>query len=183
MVKMLSRLGALRPHIFDVLLGALAFALSAAMLFGYDLADDGVLRVLMLPHAKITEAYYHITMPYQNGVGYVAISGDFIISPACMGVRFIVMLFCMVVCVFTRRFRGKDKLVFFSLSLVGSVIIGILASCVRIISSVPLVLSGQFVALHAGTGVVIYLLTLVGIYVLINRCLNNRATGGSYEKQ
>ena len=177
MFTLQSRQWALRLHIADILIGTLAFMLSASALFAYDLAGDNVLRILMWPHAKITEAFYNITLSYQNGVGYAAIGRDFIISPACMGVRFIVMLFCMVICVFTRRFQGLGKITFFALSLAGSVVIGVLASCVRIIGSVPLIMSGQFVALHAGTGVVIYLLTLVGVYILINR-----ATGGSYEK-
>jgi len=170
---------AFRPRMPDVLLGALALALGAVTLIGYDSIDDSVLRVLLWPHAKITEAFYNITLPYQNGVGYVALEMDFIIGPACMGIRFIVMLFSMTVCVFVRRFRSYHKIVFFTLSLVGSIVVGVIASCVRIIGSIPLLSSGQFTVTHAGTGVAIYLITLVGIYILINR-----ATGGSvYEKQ
>ena len=167
-----------RPNMVDVLFGAFALALGATMLIGYGSMDDSSLRVLLWPHAKITEAFYHITLPYQNGVGYAALEKDFVIGSACMGVRFIVMLFCMTICVFTRRFKGFHKIVFFVLSLVGSVSVGIFASCVRIVGSVPIVSSNQFTAIHAGTGVVIYLITLVGIYILINK-----ATGGSYEKQ
>jgi len=170
---------AVRPHMADILLGALALALSAVTLIGYDSIDDGVLRVLLWPHAKITEAFYNITLPYQNGVGYVALEMDFVIGPACMGIRFIVMLFSMTVCVFVRRFHKFHKIVFFTLSLVGSIAVGVLASCVRIIGSIPLLPTGQFTVTHAGTGVAIYLITLVGTYFLINR-----ATGGSiHEKQ
>jgi exosortase K len=167
-----------RSNIADVLSGALALTLGAVILTGYDLAGDGILRVLLWPHARITGAFYHIILLYQNGVGYVALGRNFVISPACMGMRFIVMLFCMTTCFFVRRFRGSHKTVFFVLSLIGSLAVGILASCVRIVGSVSILSSGQYTAIHAGTGIVVYLITLVGIYILINR-----ATGGSYEKQ
>ena len=168
-----------RPYIADVLLILLALALSAVTLVGYDSITDDALRVLLWPHAKITEAFYHITLPYQNGIGYVALERSFIISPACMGVRFIIMLFSMTICFFVRRFRGLHKIVFFALSLVGSIAVGVVASCVRIIGSIPLLSTDQFTVIHAGTGVMIYLITLVGVYILMKRI-----TGGfQYEKQ
>ena len=168
---------AARQNVADILYGALALALGAAMLIGYDSADDGALRALLWPHANITGAFYRITLLYQDGVGYVALERAFVLGPACMGARFIAMLFCMTVCFFVRRFRGLHKIAFFALSLIGAIAVGILASCVRIIGSVPLLSTGQFTAIHAGTGIVIYLATLVGVYALMNR-----ATGGSYEK-
>jgi len=163
----------------DVLPVVSALALGALMLIGYDLANDGLVSVLLWPHAKVAGAFYNITLPYQNGVGYVALERDFIIGPACMGVRFIVMLFCMTVCFFNRRFNGVHKITFFTLSLIGSVAIGIFASCVRILGSVPILSTGQFTAIHAGTGIVIYLVTLVGVYVLVNKVTGKPNTGNS----
>ena len=179
MKTIILRLQNLRIHklrLADVLLGLLSLAFAAVALAGYGLIGDGALRVLMWPHAAIAGAYFHITLPYHNGIGYVALEKDFIIGPACMGIRFIVMLFCMTVCFFVHRFHGARKIAFFALSLVGSAVIGVIASCVRIIGSVPLLSSGMFTAIHAGSGTVIYLLTIIGVFFLVNRISGGRKT-------
>jgi len=165
---------AARSHKADILLGALSLALGAVALIGYGYASDGTLRALLWPHAKITGAFFHIKLPYQNGVGYVAAGRGFAIGPDCMGARFTIMLFCMSVCVFTWRVRGAYKLAFFILSLIGSAIAGAIANSARIIGSVPIIPSGQFAAIHAGTGVVIYLVTLAAIYILIDRITRSK---------
>ena len=168
------------PRLFtaaDIALGAASLTLGVAALIGYAAAGDGALRVMLWPHAKITEAFYHITLHYQNGAGYVAPGGAFAIGQGCMGMNFIVMLFCLVVCVFTRRFAGFRKIPFFALAMAGSVAVGILTSCIRIIGSVPLLSSSQFTALHSGTGAALYLACLVGSYLLLKK-----ATGGTHEK-
>jgi len=167
----------IRTHIKNILFGALSLALGTAALIGFNYIDDGALRVLLWPHSKITGAFYNINLPYQNGVGYVSPERGFIIGPDCIGIRFIAMLFCMAVCVFTRRFRGAKKISFFILSFIGSAAVGILANCMRIIGSVPIVSSDRFTTIHAGSGVVIYLLTLVITYMFIDRF-----TRSPYEK-
>ena len=167
----------MRRYRTDILLGACALALGAAALGAYSAAGDGVLRVLLWPHAKLTQAFFHITLSYQQGVGYVAAGHGFTIGAACMGMRFIVMLFCLVVCVFSWRFHGLRKALFFFLSLVGAVVVGVTVSCLRIIGSIPLLASGWFGALHAGIGITLYLAALVGVYYLLSR-----ATGGSHAK-
>ena len=160
----------------NILFALASLTLGAAAIIGYGAAGDAVLRALLWPHAKITEAFYHISLYYRHGVGYVAAGNGFTIGPACMGIHFIVMLFCLMVCVFIRRFRGFRKLAFFLSSLVGSVVVGVATSCVRIVGSISFLSSGQFTALHAGMGIALYMAALVGIYFLINR-----ATGGFYE--
>jgi exosortase K len=169
--------GFLRRHAADIALGALALALGAAMLVGYGRAGDGALRVLLWPHAKATEVFYHISLYYQSGVGYVAAAGGFAIGPACMGMNFIVMLFGLMVCAFTRRFRGIRKSAFFVLALAGSVVAGVIVSCVRIIGSVPFLSFGHFATIHTGVGIALYLAVLAGSYILVNK-----ATGGLHEK-
>ena len=168
---------AVRAHAADVAFGALALSLGAAALIWYGAAGDGALRALLWPHAKAAEAFYHATLRYQDGVGYVAADGGFAIGQGCMGMNFIVMLFCLMACAYTRRFRGARKAAFFVLSLAGSAAVGVLVSCIRIIGSVPLLSSSQFTALHAGTGATLYLAALASIYALVGR-----ATGGFHEK-
>ena len=167
----------LRKHKADIALGALALLVSAGLLAGYGSADDGALRVLLWPHAKATEAFFNTTLYYQSGVGYVSPGGSFAVGPACMGMNFIVMLFCLMVCAFTRRFRGFAKAAFFVLALAGSAAIGVLVSCVRIIGSVPFVSYAKFATLHTGIGIALYLAALIGGYILVNKL-----TGGLHEK-
>ena len=162
----------------DIAFGALSLALGAAALALYGAVGDGALRVLLLPHAKAAEAFYNVALRYRDGAGYVAAGGGFAIGRGCMGVNFIAMLFSMMACAFTRRFRGPRKAVFFVLSLAGSIAVGVLASCIRIIGSVPMLSSSRFAAFHAGTGAALYLATLVCIYALADR-----ATGGHNGKK
>ncbi len=167
----------IRRHKADIALGALALFTGAVLLAGYGAADDGTLRVLLWPHAKVTEAFYNIALSYQSSVGYVSPGGSFAVGPACMGMNFIVMLFCLMVCAFTRRFRGFAKAAFFVLALAGSAVIGVFVSCVRIIGSVPFVSYEKFATLHTGIGIALYLAALVGSFILVNKL-----TGGLHEK-
>jgi exosortase K len=91
--------------------------------------------------------------------------------------NFIVMLFCLMVLAFTRRFRGFRKAVFFVLALAGSAIAGVAVSCVRIIGSVPFLSYEKFTTLHTGIGIALYLAVLTGGFFLVNK-----ATGGHHEK-
>lgn len=171
----LSRI--IRRHKADIVLGTLALLTGAALLVWFGSAGDGALRVLLWPHAKATEAFFNTTLCYQNGAGYVSPGGSFAIGPACMGMNFIVMLFCLMVCAFTRRFRGLRKAAFFLLALAGSAVTGVVVSCLRIIGSVPFVSLEKFATLHTGVGIALYLAALAGSYLLVNRI-----TGGLHEK-
>ena len=160
---------AIRFNKYDIILGAFALAIGVGMLIGFDALGDDAIRILLRPHATFTGAFYRIALPYERGVGYVAPDGGFVIGPACMGARFIVMLFCMTACSFVARFRGFHKIIFVALSLAGSIAIGVLASCIRIVGSVLIVASDRFAALHAGTGIAVYLAVLTAVYILIDR--------------
>lgn len=166
-----------RKHKADIALGALALLTGVALLVWFGSADDGALRVLLWPHAKATEVFYNTALYYQSGVGYVSPGGSFAVGPACMGMNFIVMLFCLMVCAFTRRLRRFSKAAFFMLALAGSAAIGVLVSCVRIIGSVPFVAYEKFATLHTGIGIALYLAALVGSFLLVNKL-----TGGLHEK-
>ena len=167
----------LRRHKADIVLGALALLIGAGLLVWYGSTDDSILRVLLWPHAKATEAFFNTSLYYQSGVGYVSAGGSFAVGPACMGMNFIVMLFCLMVCAFTRRLRGYAKAAFFVLALAGSAAIGVFVSCVRIIGSVPFVSYEKFATLHTGIGIALYLAAIAGSFMLVNKL-----TGGLHEK-
>jgi len=160
----------------DIMLMILAIIIGIATLFHYSSAQDATLRILLWPHAKVVTAIFHITLHYQAGTGYIAAGELFAIGPACMGMNFIVMLFCLLVCVFTCRFHGFSKVTFFLLALVSSVIIGILVSCIRIVGSIPLISLSRFTSVHTGLGIILYLATLLSCYFLTNTII-----GGKFE--
>jgi exosortase K len=170
-------MGFVRRHAADIALGALALVLGVGLLLWYPTAGDAVWRVLLWPHARATEVFYRAALHYQSGAGYVAAGGGFAIGPACMGINFIVMLQGLMVCAFTRRFRGIRKAAFFALALAGSAAFGVVVSCMRIIGSIPFLRMAQFTAIHTGVGIALYMIALVGSYVLVNK-----ATGGLHEK-
>ena len=166
----------LKQYLWDIVAGALALALGWLAASTFARADDNALRVLLSPHAKMAEWFYNISLSYQNGIGYVY-SDAFSIGASCMGMNFIVMLFCMCVCVFSHKFTSWRKPVFFAAAAIGSVIIGVFISCIRIIGSIPLVNRSQFYALHTGIGAAFYLAALTGVYIILSKL-----TGGLHEK-
>jgi len=161
----------------DIILATLTVVLGIAALSWYNAINDNVLRLLLWPHAKIVGAFYHITMYYQPDLGYVAEKIPFVIGQACMGINFIVMLFCLMTCVFICRFRGFHKIIFFTISLTTSVIVGVLVSCIRIIGSIPFLSFSQFTTIHTGVGITFYLVALICSYILLDNM-----TRGAYEK-
>ncbi len=177
MIQTANLLRILRTHKADIVLGALALLVGAGLLVWYGTADDAALRVLLWPHAKAAEAFYNTTLIYQSGVGYVSPGGSFAVGSACMGMNFIVMLFCLMVCAFTRRFCGFAKAAFFILALAGSVVVGVFVSGLRIIGSIPFVQYEKFATLHSGIGIALYLAVITGSFILVNKL-----TGGLHEK-
>jgi len=161
----------------DITLMILSVMIGITALFRYSSAQDTILRILLWPHARIVSAVFHFTLHYQNGIGYVAAGEHFAIGPACMGLNFIVMLFCLLVCVFTCRFHGFGKVAFFILALISSVIIGILVSCFRIVGSIPLISFNRFTTVHTGLGIILYLAALLSCYFLMNTI-----KGGNHEE-
>ena len=164
-------------HTADVLLMFLALTISITVLLGYRKTQDGFLSALLWPHAQVVTALYHVPLSYQPGTGYVAAGNHYAIGSACMGINFIIMLFLLIICVFVNHYSGFWKIVFFITTFVGSVIIGMITSCIRIIGSIPFTTLGQFSTIHTGIGITLYLAALISCYFL-----TNKITGGIHEQ-
>jgi exosortase K len=132
-------------------------------------ADDNIVRVLLLPHARLTEIYYNTSLIYINEIGYSAESGSFAIGRECMGGNFILMMFGMTSCLFVQHFKGARKLLWIAVSLMLSIIVGILVSCIRIIGSIAFVTHSKFALFHSGIGISLYFLTLIVIYTILKK--------------
>lgn len=155
----------------DLVYYSVAILLGLFILSWYQYANDEVVSSLLLPHAKATEVYYNINLQYISGIGYTAHNAAFIIGKECMGVNFIVLMFNMLVFAFTKTFTRYTKPIWLIISFTGAVVIGIGISCIRIIGSVPFVTNEKFGLLHAGSGIALYFLVLLGIYFLIKKIL------------
>jgi exosortase K len=132
-------------------------------------ADDSIVRILLIPHARLAEIYYNTSLVYINGIGYSSIGGTFSIGRECMGSNFIIMMFGMTSYIFVKHFSGAKKMLWLVTSLVLSIAIGILVSCIRIIGSVPFVTYSRFALLHSGIGISLYLITLTGSYAILKK--------------
>lgn len=143
------------------------------LLYWFNSLQDNVLRILLYPHAKSAEIFYNIPLVYVNGVGYSAVDGSFAIGRECMGIKFIVIIFGMTACMFANCFIGMKKILWFFTSLLGSILIGIVISCIRIVGSVPFIQHPKFPLFHSGIGISLYFFTLTTSYVLLNKFLRS----------
>ena len=131
--------------------------------------SDDVIKILLYPHARLTEIYYNISLVYVKGSGYSSMNGAFSIGRACMGVNFIIMMFGMTACLFVKHFKGANKAVWLIASLVVSIAIGILVSSIRIIGSVPFVANPKFALFHSSIGISLYFFTLTACYTILKK--------------
>lgn len=132
-------------------------------------ADSNIVRILLLPHARLTEIYYNTSLVYINEIGYSSMDGTFAIGRECMGGNFIIMMFGMTSCLFAKHFKGAKKLLWLITSLMLSIVTGILVSCVRIIGSVVFVTHSKFALFHSGIGISLYFFALTMSYMILKK--------------
>ena len=132
-------------------------------------APDAVLRVLLYPHKRAAELFYHTILYYREGIGYQAWNSGYVIGRECMGYRFILLLYAMNACTYVRHFTGFRKLLWISASLAGAIPVGLFASILRIIGSIPFVLHKNFPLIHLFIGTFLYLFVLIVDYAGLNK--------------
>jgi exosortase K len=135
----------------------------------YKTVNEDILKILLYPHARLTEIYYNISLIYMTGIGYSSTNSAFAIGRACMGGNFIIMMFGMTSCLFSKYFKGTSKVTWLITSFTASVIIGILVSCIRIIGSVPFVAHPKFALFHSSIGISLYFFALTGSYAILKK--------------
>lgn len=151
----------------------LVFLTCLLLTYWFNNIEDSILKILLFPHAKSTEIFYNISLIYINRMGYSAVDGSFSISRECMGSKFIVIIFGMIACMFANYFRGVKKVLWYFISLLGSILIGVMISCIRIVGSVPFVQHPKFHLFHSSIGISLYFFTLTTSYVLLNKFLRS----------
>lgn len=159
----------MHEKIHNIVLYFIVALISILLFYWLKNAGDPILKNLLLPHARLTEIYYNTSLVYINGIGYSSINGTFTIGRECMGSNFIIMMFGMTSCLFMKHFKGANKLLWLITSLILSIVIGILISCIRIIGSVPFVAHPKFALLHSGIGISLYFCALTASYTILKK--------------
>lgn len=130
-------------------------------------APDSVMSILLYPHKLMAELFYNIDLNYIEGAGYGSYGWAFVIGRECLGYNFTLLLFSMTACTFIKHFSRMYKFIWLGACFGGSLVIGILASTMRIIGSILFLNNEKFALIHLTIGTFIYFLTLVAVFGLI----------------
>ncbi len=149
----------------ELLLGYLAVVVICWLLYSwFQHITDTTLQVVLYPHKKATEIFYRISLPYKQGIGYLANDASFAIGRECMGLYFILMVFGMNATMFMKYTKGYHKALWLLLCFTSAILISVVVSSIRIIGSVPFITHAKFPLIHSGVGITLYFLTLVFSY-------------------
>lgn len=163
----------MKDNALNLFFYCLAAIVGVLLFFWFKNADDTTLRLLLLPHAKLTEAYYGVDLFYIEGIGYMSRQGGYAIGRQCMGSSFVLMMFGMTSCMFMAYFKGIKKALWFITSLLLAVCAGVLTSSLRIIGSIPFAAHPEFAIIHSVIGISTYFLTLTASYYALNKLLGS----------
>ncbi len=149
-------------------------AVLAVKLF-YRTADSGLLSWILAPTTGWVQILSGIAFEKTAHVGYVSHEYRFIIAPSCSGVRFLLIVFVMMVFSFTHQIdTGRKKVCWLGFSAVFSYLATIFVNGIRITVSIylPLVLTEHGLGeawmtaeqLHTVIGTTVYFSMLFVIY-------------------
>ena len=74
----------------------IVIALAVALKRYYSLAEAGSLAWILAPTARCVELVTGIPFTFEQGTGFVNIEHRAVIAPACAGINFLIIVFCMV---------------------------------------------------------------------------------------
>ena len=162
-------------------------AVLAVKLF-YRTADSGLLSWILAPTTGWVQILSGIAFEKTAHVGYVSHEYRFIIAPSCSGVRFLLIVFVMMVFSFTHQIdTGRKKVCWLGFSAVFSYLATIFVNGIRITVSIylPLVLTEHGLGeawmtaeqLHTVIGTTVYFSMLFVIYHLAGRLYRCFLTG------
>jgi len=141
--------------------------------FGYFM-DEKHAQIILKMYAYIVELFFNNAHIYVLGIGYVDMENTYAISRSCLGINFISLLFIFNSFAFLKYFKGIMKLLWIFLCFVFSVIIGFIANCMRLISSIPFAQNSKFNLIHVAIGIAIYLFIISMIYGILKMKLERK---------
>lgn len=171
----------------------LFYAIGLAIIFVtkyyYSKAGSDRLDWILAPTAHWVQFLSGISFEKIPHTGFVNHDHRFIITPACSGMNFIIIAFSTVFFSFIHRMEPVlKKLVWLPLCMVMSYVFTILVNSLRIIFSIYLLqldIYNEWLTkekVHMMVGIVIYFISLLVIYVTIDKMVVHFISDGSKEK-
>ncbi len=165
---------------FYLVVAAVAFALKSH----YSRAGADDLAWILAPTAFLVETVSGIQFLPESGAGYFSPGHRYLIAPACAGVNFLIIAFCMTAFPGVYRLRSTiRKSLWVLLSAATALGATLVVNTVRIILSMALYdadITGAALTpeqLHRIAGVAVYFLFLYLLFVAISRALNVTSSG------
>jgi len=155
--------------------------------FHYSQAGSDELVWILAPTAGLVELFSGIEFEHEAHTGFVGQGNRFIIAPACAGINFLIIAFCMSTFSGLHAFkRQRSKLLWLGTALLSAYLLTIVINALRIFVSIHTYTAdfqlGWFTParIHRLEGVVIYFFFLTLFYMIINKAIyrfRGRAAG------
>ncbi len=138
-----------------------------AMMYFSSIMNEKYVQFILRKYADVVELFFNNSHEYVLGIGYVDYNNTYIIGRNCLGINFISLLFGFNSFAFLKYFKGFKKILWIGICFVSSIIIGFIANCSRLISSIPFARYSKFNLIHASIGIAIYLFIIIFIYGIL----------------
>jgi exosortase K len=152
----------------------IVIALAVALKRYYSLAEADSLVWILAPTARCVELVSGIPFTFESGTGFTNLDHRAAIAPACAGINFMIIAFCMMVfCLINRSKRIGTRLLIIIACLLVAYCFTIGINALRIALAVNLydadVRFGWFTQerIHRLVGTVIYFTSLCSIYAIL----------------
>lgn len=167
-----------------MLLYFFGLTVAAGLKYYYSNASADDLLWILYPTAVSVEHMTGLHFIREAQSGFINYSKEICIAPACSGVNFLIISFCMVFFSFVRQIHSQGlRWLWLVISLSGSYILTVIVNSVRIVISIFLIDNNihygwlTSARIHRLEGVVLYFLFLSIFYIVIKRIivLRNRS--------
>ena len=152
----------------------IVIALAVALKRYYSLADAGSLVWILAPTARCVELVSGIAFTFESGTGFTNLDHRAVIAPACAGINFMIIVFCMTAfCCIGRCKRPGMRLLAVPVCFLAAYCLAVGINALRIAGAVYLydaaVHFGWFTQerIHRLEGTTVYFAGLCGIYALL----------------
>ena len=154
---------------------AIILVVSYAFKYHYSQAASHELIWILAPTAKLAGWFSGLTFIYESGAGYINLARNICIAPACAGVNFLIISFCLIAMTGIYRISSsRDKLLWVFLSGAVSYVLTLLVNACRIVLSIRLYESDFYHkwvspgAMHQLMGIILYLGFLYVVFYLMH---------------
>ncbi len=165
-----------------IIMTALTLVMAWGLKYHYSNANSDDLNWILKPTACLVQAVTNMEFERITGEGYADHENRITIAPACSGVNFMIILFCLTAYTGLRKTMNlRDAIYWIVLGIVLSYSYTLIVNTIRIFVSIHSMKNAMFQSwfsqdtVHLAEGVLIYFLFLIIYYSLLNRIMNPQA--------